>query len=344
MLALVVRAGLKRLRSRVILMSKIQETTRMQTIPLGKHGLEISRLGLGCMGMSALYGATDEAESLRTLDRALETGISFWDTSDIYGPHTNEELIANALDGRRNEAVLATKFGLRFDDGKLGICGRPEYVKQACEASLKRLQTDCIDLYYLHRIDPQVPVAETVGAMARLIEEGKVRYLGLSEASSGDLQSASAEAPISALQSEYSLWTRDIEADILETCRELGIGVVAYSPLGRGFLSGLIASRDDLDDNDWRRTNPRFTEENLRQNKVLADRVQEMASAKGVTPAQFALAWVLAQGDDVTAIPGTKRVRYLEDNAAAVSVGFSDSELQEIEDAFPTGAAVGARY
>ncbi len=327
-----------------IMNRKLQEARTMQTIALGKYGLEISRLGLGCMGMSALYGATDESESLRTLERALELGVSFWDTSDIYGPHTNEQLIAKALEGRRHEATLATKFGLRFDDGKLGICGRPEYVKQACEASLKRLQTDIIDLYYLHRIDPQVPVAETAGAMARLVEEGKVRYLGLSEASAQDLQSATREAPISALQSEYSLWTRDIEEEILSTCRELGIGLVAYSPLGRGFLSGLIASRDDLDDNDWRRNNPRFTEENLRQNKVLADRVEEMAAAKGVTQAQFALAWVLAQGEDVTAIPGTKRVRYLEDNAAAVAVRFSETELQEIEGAFPAGLAVGDRY
>lgn len=316
----------------------------MQTIPLGKHGLEISRLGLGCMGMSALYGATDEAESLRALDRALEIGVSFWDSSDIYGPHTNEQLLSKALEGRREEAVIATKFGLRFVDGKLGICGRPEYVKQACEASLKRLQIDCIDLYYLHRIDPQVPVAETAGAMGRLIEEGKVRYLGLSEASREDLLSASNEAPISALQSEYSLWTRDIEAEILPTCRELGIGLVAYSPLGRGFLSGLIASREDLDDDDWRRNNPRFTDENLRQNKALADKVRQMATAKGITPAQFALAWVLAQGEDVTAIPGTKRVRYLDDNAAAVGVSFSGAELQEIEGAFPVGSAAGARY
>ncbi len=316
----------------------------MQTIPLGKHGLEISRLGLGCMGMSALYGETNEDESLRTLRRALELGISFWDTSDVYGPHTNEQLIAKALQGRRDEAVIASKFGLRFDDGKLGICGRPEYVKQACEASLRRLQTDSIDLYYLHRIDPQVPVAETAGAMAQLIDEGKVRYLGLSEASSADLQSASQEAPISALQSEYSLWTRDIEAEILASCRELGIGLVAYSPLGRGFLSGLIASRDDLDDDDWRRSNPRFTADSLRENKRLADRVQGLAAAKGITPAQFALAWVLAQGNDVTAIPGTKRVSYLEDNAAAVSVRFSEAELQEIEHAFPVGSAVGARY
>ncbi len=317
----------------------------MKQIALGSQGLEISELGLGCMGMSAFYGASDEQSNQSTLARALELGINFWDTSDVYGPKTNEELIGRAIEGRRDEVVIATKFGITVDDsGKIALNGRPEYLTKACDASLRRLGVECIDLYYQHRVDPQVPIDETVGAMADLISAGKVRYLGLSEATPEQIRSAHATSPITALQSEYSLWTRDIEDEVLKTTRELGIGLVAYSPLGRGFLTGSIHSREDLDSNDWRLNNPRFTDESLEANRKIAERVEQFATHKGITPAQLALAWVLRQGNDITAIPGTKRVKYLEDNAAAVSVELSDEELNELRDLFPQGLAHGARY
>lgn len=317
----------------------------MKQIPLGSQGLTISELGLGCMGMSAFYGASDEQSNQATLNRALELGITFWDTSDVYGPKTNEELIARAVKGRRDDVVIATKFGITVDDsGQIALNGRPEYLTKACDDSLRRLGIECIDLYYQHRVDPHVPIEETVGAMGDLISAGKVRYLGLSEAKPEQIQRAHAVSPISALQSEYSLWTRDVEDEVLTTTRELGIGLVAYSPLGRGFLTGNIHSRDDLDSNDWRLNNPRFTDNSLEANRKIAEHVKQFAAAKGITPAQLALAWVLKQGDDITAIPGTKRVKYLEDNAAAVNVELSNEELNELRTMFPQGVAIGARY
>lgn len=317
----------------------------MKQIPLGSQGLRVSELGLGCMGMSEFYGPADEGENQRTLARALELGINFWDTSDIYGPHTNEELLGRFMQGRREQVVLATKFGiLRDAQGGMSYCSRPEYVKQACDASLKRLGIDCIDLYYQHRVDPEVDIEETVGAMAELVSEGKVKYLGLSEAPADIIRRAHAVAPISALQTEYSLWSREVEAEILPTTRELGIGFVSYSPLGRGFLTGAITSRDDLDSDDWRLQTPRFSEENLQHNLELARHINDLAATKRVTPAQLALAWVLAQGDDITSIPGTKHVKYLEDNARATEITFSDAELASISEAFPVGAAAGDRY
>lgn len=317
----------------------------MKQMPLGSQGLQISALGLGCMGMSDFYGHGNEAENQRTLARALELGINFWDTSDMYGPHTNEELLGRALKGRRDQVVLATKFGiLRDEQGGMSYCSRPDYVHQACDASLRRLGVDCIDLYYQHRVDPEVEIEETVGAMAELVQAGKVKFLGLSEAPPDIIRRAHAVAPISALQTEYSLWSREVEAEILPTVRELGIGFVAYSPLGRGFLTGAITSRDDLDADDWRLRSPRFSEENLRQNLKLAQHVKDLAATKRVTPAQLALAWVLAQGDDITSIPGTKRVKHLEDNARATGIRFSDEELRTIATAFPEGVAVGGRY
>lgn len=312
------------------------------------NGLEVSEIGLGCMGMSFAYGAADEQESLATLDRALELGVNFLDTADMYGPYTNEELLGRALKGRREKVVLATKFGIVLDPNdptKRGINGKPEYVKKSIEGSLQRLQTDIIDLYYLHRVDPNTPIEETVGAMAELVEEGKVRHIGLSEASAETLRRAQAVHPITALQSEYSLWTRDVEDnDVLATCRELGIGFVAYSPLGRGFLSGEIKRFEDLAEDDWRRTNPRFQGENFERNLKLVEKVEEIARDKGITASQLALAWVLAQGQDVVPIPGTKRVKYLEQNAAAADVILSQEELAAIEDVFPKNAAAGQRY
>ena len=317
----------------------------MKQIPLGAQGLKVAKLGLGCMGMSEFYGSTDEAQSLATLDRALELGINFWDTSDMYGPHTNEQLLGKILAGRREEVVLATKFGITRDArGGMGLNSRPEYVKEACDGSLQRLGIDQIDLYYQHRVDPEVPIEETVGAMAELVAMGKVRYLGLSEASSEQIRRAHAVAPISALQTEYSLWSREVEEDILPTARELGIGFVAYSPLGRGFLTGNIASREDLEASDYRLNSPRFSEENITSNLEIAEHVIELAASKNVTPAQLALGWVLARGEDISAIPGTKRVGHLEDNAGALEVTFSEQELAAIDELFPPGVAAGGRY
>jgi aryl-alcohol dehydrogenase-like predicted oxidoreductase len=309
--------------------------------------LEVSSIGLGCMGMSFAYGASDETESLATIDRALELGVNFLDTADIYGPHTNEVLVGKALKGRRDKFVLATKFGIVFDPENLGIRGvngKPEYVRQAVEASLQRLEIDTIDLYYLHRVDGDTPIEETVGAMAKLIEEGKIRHIGLSEASAETLRKASKIHP-TALQSEYSLWTRDVEENgVLETCRELNIGFVPYSPLGRGFLSGEIKKFEDLEADDWRRTNPRFQGENFEKNLRLVEKLEEIAKEKGATASQLALAWVLAQGEDVVPIPGTKRVKYMEQNAAATDVKLSAEDLRRIEEVFPNDAVSGLRY
>ncbi|MDQ4051392.1 MAG: aldo/keto reductase [Actinomycetota bacterium] len=310
--------------------------------------LTVSALGLGCMGMSEYYGSTDEAGGIATIHRALDLGVTFLDTADMYGPFTNEQLVGKAIAGRRDEVQLATKFGNeRLPDGtRVGINGSPEYVRSACDASLQRLGVDHIDLYYQHRVDKSVPIEETVGAMAELVTAGKVRCLGLSEASATTIRRAAATATITALQSEYSLFTRDLEDEILPTIRELGIGLVPYSPLGRGILTGAITSEDALDENDSRRSAyfPRLNGEGLRANLELVAKVREIAEAKGCTPGQLALAWVLAQGQDVAPIPGTKRVRYLEENVGAVEVQLSDDDQKALEDAVPRGAVVGARY
>ncbi len=318
----------------------------METRKLGGQRLEVSELGLGCMGMSEFYGRADEVEAIATIERALELGVRFLDTADMYGPFTNEKLVGRAIAGRRDAVVLATKFGnVRGANGeRLGIRGDAEYVRQACDASLARLGVDHIDLYYQHRVDPETPIEETVGAMAELVEAGKVRYLGLSEAAPETIRRAHAVHPITALQTEYSLWSRDSEDEILPTVRELGIGFVAYSPLGRGFLSGAIRSPEDLEEDDFRRQNPRFRGENFQRNLELVERVQELAAEKGATPSQLALAWVLGQGDDIVPIPGTKRVRYLEENVAAAGVELGPDDLARIEQAFPKGATAGERY
>src|SRR3954454_13607675 len=318
----------------------------MEQRRLGQQGLEVSAEGLGCMGMSEFYGEADEAESIATIHRALELGITFLDTADMYGPFTNERLVGRAIEGRRDDVVLATKFGNeRAEDGsRIGINGSPEYVHRACDASLERLGVDTIDLYYQHRVDKSVPIEETVGAMAELVEQGKVRYLGLSEASPDTIRRAHGVHPISALQTEYSLWTRDPEDAVLPTVRELGIGFVAYSPLGRGFLSGAITKPDDLADDDFRRNNPRFQGENFRKNLELVDRVREIADEKDVTPGQLALAWLLHRGDDIVPIPGTKRVEYLEENAAASDIELTRDDLERIDDAAPKGVTAGERY
>jgi aryl-alcohol dehydrogenase-like predicted oxidoreductase len=320
----------------------------MQTRRLGSRGLEVSAEGLGCMGMSEFYGATDDQEAIATIHRALELGVTFLDTADVYGPFKNERLLGRALAGRRDQVVLATKFGnVRGDDGSWkGIDGRPEYVRQACEASLERLGVGHIDLYYQHRVDDSVPIEETVGAMAELVREGKVRYLGLSEAAPATIRRAHAVHPITALQTEYSLWSRDPEQEILATVRELGIGFVAYSPLGRGFLAGRFRSREDLagDDRDFRRGHPRFTDENLARNLGIVERLEAIADAKGVTLAQLALAWVLHQGDDVVPIAGTKRRRYLEENIAAADVELTADDLLRLDEAAPRGGTAGERY
>jgi len=318
----------------------------METRTLGDRGLEVSSLGLGCMGMSEFYGTADEDEAAATIRRALDLGITLLDTADMYGPFTNEELVGRAIEGRRDEVVLATKFGnVRSEDGGfLGVDGRPEYVREACEASLHRLGVDHIDLYYQHRADPEVPIEETVGAMARLVEEGKVRHLGLSEAAPETIRRAHAEHPITALQTEWSLWSRFAEGEILDTVRELGIGFVAYSPLGRGFLTGRFGGPGDLPEDDWRRGHPRFVGENFRRNLELVEQVGEIADEKGVTAAQLALAWVLSRGEDVVPIPGTTSREHLEENVAAARIELGDRDLERLEEACPPGATAGERY
>ena len=319
----------------------------METRKLGNQGLEVSELGLGCMGMSEFYGTTDEDESIATIHRAVELGVTFLDTADMYGPFTNEKLVGKAISDRRDQVVLATKFGNeRKEDGTMvGVNGKPDYVREACDASLQRLGVDHIDLYYQHRVDPDTPIEETVGAMKELVEAGKVRYLGLSEAGVESIRKAHAVHPISALQSEYSLFSRDVEDEVLPTVRELSIGFVPYSPLGRGFLTGRWRSIEDMPEEDTRSARfPRFAEENFKKNLELADKVREIADSKGVSPGQLALAWLLAQGEDIVPIPGTKRRKYLEDNAGAADVNLTDEDLSRIEEAMPRGSVAGERY
>ncbi|MEI7345737.1 aldo/keto reductase [Dickeya chrysanthemi] len=320
----------------------------MQQRKLGPQGPTVSAIGLGCMGMSDFYSTgQDESEAIATLHRALELGVTLLDTADMYGPHTNEELVGKAIKGKREQVFLATKFGILRDPANpalRGVCGRPEYIRQAVEGSLKRLGVDVIDLYYQHRIDPAVPIEDSVGALADLVAAGKIRYIGLSEASAATLERAQRVHPITALQSEYSLWTRDVEAEILPTCRRLGIGFVPYSPLGRGFLTGAIKQPSDLAADDFRRGNPRFSDENFAKNLQLVDKITQLAREKAVTPSQLALAWVMAQGEHIVPIPGTKRRRYLEENVGALSVSLTPRELDEINAIFPPQAAAGERY
>ena len=318
----------------------------MESRNLGSEGLVVSELGLGCMGMSEFYGTGDEDESLATIRRALELGINFIDTADMYGPFTNEKLVGKAVGGRRDEVVLATKFGnVRGENGeRLGISGDPDYVRRACDASLERLGVDHIDLYYQHRVDPETPVEETWGAMKELVEAGKVRYLGISEAAPETIRRAHSVHPVSALQTEYSLWSRDVEDEILPTVRELGIGFVPYSPLGRGFLTGRITSPEDFEEDDFRRNAPRFQGENFQRNLDLVDRAREIAREKDVTAGQLALAWLLHQGEDIVPIPGTKRREFLEENAGAADVTLTQEDLRRIEEAMPRGSAAGERY
>lgn len=318
----------------------------MKTRTLGNSGIEVTAIGLGCMGMSDFYGKSDDVTSLAVLEKVVELGVNFWDTADMYGTGHNEMLISQVLRNHRDEITIATKFGnmRRIDGAHLGINGTPEYVKSACDMSLKRLGVDHIDLYYQHRVDPNVPIEDTVGAMAELVKAGKVRFLGLSEASVQTIRRAYKVHPITALQTEYSLWTRDPEDEILDTCRELNIAFVAYSPLGRGFLTGAVTQPDELEANDFRRNNPRWREENLKQNLALVDKLKEIASEKGCTPAQLALAWVLAQGENIIPIPGTRREKYLRENMAALDVNLNADDLAQIDAALPVGAAAGTRY
>ena len=317
----------------------------MKNHRLGASPVEVSAIGLGCMTMTGLYGACDDNEAIATIHRAADVGVNLLDTSDAYGNGKNETFVGKAIADRRDSYIVITKFGnIRFPDGRQGVNSRPEYVIEACDASLKRLGIDTIDLYLQHRVDPDTPIAETVGAMARLVEQGKVRYLGLSEASIETLRRAHAEHPMTALQTEYSLWSRDVEESILPTCRELGIGFLAYSPLGRGFLTGRIDSLDRLEEKDRRRDHPRFDAENLARNQALLEPIRALADAKGCSPAQIALAWLLAKGNDIVPIPGTKHHEYLEANAAAVEIALTDDEVGALDQAIPPGAAAGTRY
>lgn len=319
----------------------------MEKIKLGSQGLTASELGLGCMGMSEFYGTQNDEESVKTLHRSLELGINFWDTADMYGPYKNEELVGTALQGKRQQVTLATKFGIiRNAENPIqrGFNGKPDYVKKSCEGSLKRLQTDYIDLYYLHRVDKDTPIEETVGAMAELVREGKIKGIGLSEVSAATLRKAHRVYPITAVQSEYSLWTKDPEDEVLPACKEMGVAFVPYSPLGRGFLTGQFKTENDFDATDYRRFSPRFQGENFKKNLQLVEKIKELADKKNCTPSQLALAWVMAQGDYIFPIPGTKRIKYLEENAGAVNIHFSLEELMAIDEIFPKDAAAGLRY